>query len=197
MKQSKRGVTLVELIICCGIIVMVGAACTGVLLSGHGMFTGSASSANAQLDTDVVQAHLQEVIPRATNIAQLLPGEEDEISADKGVYLYFKDDVFIIRSGGKETTVRAVTDFTYELIPAGLAGSTSARPQFRYTLTLANGDSYSSGFIMTNFSYSSLFDVSSKFVENQWIKDFNGAKSVKTDHPVCFSIAIPESGSAT
>ena len=188
MRKSKRGVTLVELIICCGIIVMVGAACTGVLLSGHNMFSGSANSANAQLDTDVVQAYLIHSLPRAANIDQI--STSDSLPAT-GSFLYFDNDVFVIEIDGKKTTVRSVSDFTYKLSPAGPDTSTTARAQFQYTLTMSDGSKYSSGFILSNFSYASTIvtDLDEVGVV------YRDGLSAKT-YPICFSVPVPEEGVA-
>ena len=50
MKKSKKGITLVELVICCAIIVMLGGACTAVLASGSRVYNQSTSAATSQMD---------------------------------------------------------------------------------------------------------------------------------------------------
>ena len=183
MKKSKKGVTLVELIICCGIIVMLGGACTAVLLSGQRIFNTSSGSAGAQLDTDVVQAYLTNVVPRATNIGQ--PSDVSAITA--GTCLYFAgggSDVFTIRIDGKETSIRSVSDFKYQIVPAGTADS--ARSQFLYELTMDDGSTYSSGFIMGNLAYTKIIDVDHNPVD---FVSFSGEISAKT-YPVCFSVPV-------
>ena len=70
MKQSKKGITLVELVICCAILVLLGGACTAVLVSGQTVFNTSSKTANAQLDADVLQTYLMNLLPPAKNIKE-------------------------------------------------------------------------------------------------------------------------------
>lgn len=182
MKQSKKGITLVELIICCAIIVMVGGACTAILMSGHTIFNNSAKSANAQLNTDVVQTYLSNMIPRATNIGQL--ADADEAKPTTGGCIYFQDDTFIVRVDGKDTSIPNVSGFTYSLISAGKSGF--ARAQFVYTVTMTDGSSYTSGFVMGNLKYDSVIVQTNIYPDAESkISDVD----LKTN-PICFSVAV-------
>lgn len=155
MKKNKKGITLVELIICCGIIVMVGGACTALLMSGQTIFNRSSSSANAQLDTDVIQTYLTNTVPRARTVSAATEVEVEANTTD--LCLYFDDEdgdaVFTIRANGKNTTIRSVTDFKYHMIPAGDGEDDAVKPQFFYTVYMADGSSYSSGFVLINLNY--------------------------------------------
>lgn len=181
MKTSKKGITLVELIICCGIIVMLGGACTAVLMSGERIFSRSSSSANAQLDTDVVQSYLTYILPRATTITQL-PDSSAASIPSTGVCVYFDetDDTFVIRVDGKDTAIRSVTSFTYSLVRAGDPLSVSARAQFVYTFGTNDGASYTSGFVLSNKAYSDIIAQA----------DMTSTTDVDAaEHPICFEIA--------
>lgn len=148
-----------ELIICCGIIVMVGGACTAVLMSGHNIFNNSANSAGAQLDTDVIQTYLTGMVPRAKSVSNVTEVEAAVNTSD--CVLYFADEdpddedegVFTIRLNGKETTVSTVADFEYLMVPAGDGEDAAVKPQFYYTVTMADGSTYSSGFVLINLNY--------------------------------------------
>ena len=99
MKKSKKGVTLVELIICCGIIVMLGGACTAVLASGSTIFNQRSRMAGAQLDADVLQTYMINILPSAENIKDTPRDDAKDIAADQGEALFFNDNgEFTIRS---------------------------------------------------------------------------------------------------
>lgn len=150
MRYSKKGVTLVELIICCAIIVMVGGACTAILMSGQTIFNKSTSSAAAQLDTDVIQTYFTNLLPRTSDFAQI--DLSDAQSKTTGMCLYFDTaDNFIIRTSGKDVIIESVADFTYRLVCAGQTGY--ARPQFIYTVTMKDGSSYTSGYVLCNLKF--------------------------------------------
>lgn len=174
MNHSKKGVTLVELVICCAIIVMLGGACTAVLASGSKIFNDSTSSANAQLDSDVLQRYLMNKIPSAKNISQGSLDADGKFTPDaNGSYLYIQDGSLAISIDGNVTTIRSVVDLEYKLEKAG--SSTSSRAQFCYTATLADGSQLSGGFIMSNI----------KFPENP----FAGKVS---EQPFCFNLPETE-----
>ena len=185
MKKTKKGVTLVELIICCGIIVMVGGACTAVLLSGQSIFNTSAGSANAQLDTDVVQTYLTQLAPRATNIGQI---DSDDTVPAEGNCIYFDGDTFVIKVGSEETTISSITDFKYEIAPAGAPESLSARAYLNYTMFLSDGSSFSSGFVLSNLAYSAVIDET---VNPIGVFDFSQLVSART-YPLCISVPVGE-----
>lgn len=154
MKHSKKGITLVELIICCAIIVMLGGACSAVLASGSTIFNTSSHTANAQLDADVLQNFMMNLIPSTNEVDQISLAEAKDLT--DGNCLFFDDEnngVFTIRVGGKNTSIRSVTEFEYQIIRAGDPDSDTARAQFVYTVTLADGNALSGGFVLSNMKY--------------------------------------------
>lgn len=184
MKTTKKGVTLVELIICCGIIVMVGGACTAVLMSGHKIFNNSAASANAQLETDVLQTYLTSFVPLASTVRELEGLDDvDDITVNAKDCIYIDDEgTFFIRIKGKDVTVRSVTDFKYRLVPAGDKVGTR-RPQFVYEVTMTDGTTYTSGFVLSNLVYDSIFKDENNNDINLGLKNFRSV----SDNPVCFT----------
>lgn len=150
-RRNKKGVTLVELIICCAIIVMVGGACTAVLLSGHRIFNSSSVSASTQMDADVIQTYLTNIVPRAKEIA--LANSIDPTDTES-CYLYFKDNTFCIHTNGKDVNLPSVSEFKCQLKSAG--NTSSSRAQFVYTIISTDGTSYSSGFVLANLVYNTV-----------------------------------------
>ena len=157
MKKSKKGVTLVELVICCAIIVMLGGACTAVLASGANIFNTSSKTANAQLDADVLQTFMINNLPSAENPDTSCSLDEAKALTD-GVAIYIEDEVLTIQVDGNPTTIRSVTGFEYAFVKAGDPASESARAQFTYTASLNNGSTLSGGFILGNQKYNSSWD---------------------------------------
>ena len=151
MKKSKKGITLVELVICCAIIVMLGGACTAVLMSGENIYTNSSKAANAQMDVNVVQTYMKNLLPSSTGIIQT---DVDTAKAStSGTYMYFDGDSFTIRIDGSDTTIRAISDMKYSMVKAGDPNSTNARVQFQYTVTTTDNSTLSGGFVLSNVSY--------------------------------------------
>ena len=153
MRKNKKGVTLVELIICCGIIVMIGGACTAVLMSGHKIFTNSSNSANAQLDTNVIQTYFTNVLPRSKSIFATSIIAAQENTEDFCIYFAGDDKVFTLRTAGKDVALNSVADFKYNLIPAGDGTDDAVKPQFIYTVTMKDGSSYTGGYVLMNLHY--------------------------------------------
>lgn len=149
MKKSKRGVTLVELIICCSIIVMIGGACTAVIASGSHIFNRSTSTAHAQMESDVLQTLMMKFLPSANNL-KCGTGEIDNM---ENLFYVNENNDMIIRIEGKDTTIRSVSSFDYEVVPAGSAASTSARAQLNYSVTFEDGSCLSGGFVLSNYKY--------------------------------------------
>ena len=152
MKRSKKGITLVELVITCAIIVLLGGACTSVLVSGQSIFNTSTKSANAQLDADVLQTYLMNLLPPSKNIKQVVSVDAAK-SQDTGNCLYFDGDQFTLRSEGKDTVISSVTEFAYSVVPAGDPASAKVRAQLQYTITLKDGSTLEGGFVMGNVAY--------------------------------------------
>ena len=171
MKRTKKGITLVELVICCAIIVLIGGAATALLMSGEHLFSNSADSASNQMELDVLQSHMMNIIPSAKNIGIIETDEDDNLLLPAaGNCIYFNDEgTLIIRSGTKETVIRDVTGFDYWIILAGVPNESqpsqsadpttateptiTARAQFQYKVTFRNGQTYQSGFVINNLSY--------------------------------------------
>lgn len=168
MKKSKKGITLVELVLCCAIIVMLGGACTALLMSGNTIFNQSSSTANAQLDSDVLQSYMMNLLPRTNAISQ--PSLDDAKDLSEGNCIYFddeNDDLFTLRINGEKTTIRSIEEFEYSIVRAGAASSATARAQLLYTVTLTDGTIFSSGFVLSNIKYdeSTMSDISGKVSE--------------------------------
>lgn len=154
MKHTKKGVTLVELVITCAIIVMLGGACTAVLISGQHVYSTSASAANATLEANVLQTYMLNLLP-SSSVVELVADSDDAVDKTTGNYLYFNDeDQFVIQTDGKTTIVNGVTEFTYSFEKAG--ASNTARAQFVYTATMDDGSTYSGGFVLGNVKYADL-----------------------------------------
>lgn len=201
MKRTKKGITLVELVICCAIIVLIGGAATALLMSGEHLFSSSADSASNQMELDVLQSHMMNIIPSAKNIGIIETDEDNDLLLPPdGNCIYFNDaDTLIIRTGSKETEIRAVTGFVYQIILAGVPNESlpsqsteptteteppiTARAQFLYTVTFRNGQSYQGGFVINNLSY--------PVVE----AELGTTERDLKDSPIC--VSIPEVPSAT
>lgn len=154
MKHSKKGITLVELVICCAIIVMLGGACSAVLASGSRIFNTSSHTANAQLDANVVQNYMMNLIPSSNEVNQITV-EEAKVLTD-GNCLFFDDEndgLFTIRIAGKNTTIHSVEEFEYKIIRAGDPDSETARAQLVYTMTLSDNSTLSGGFVLSNMKF--------------------------------------------
>lgn len=151
MKKNKKGVTLVELVICCAIIVMLGGACTAVLASGSTLFNHSSRTAGVQLDSDVLQTYMISFLPSAEDVNEISPAAA---ASSNGVTIYLNDNgEFTIRSNGSDTTIRSVTKFSYKVARAGDSTSTTAKAQFQYTVEFNDDSIYSGGFMMINYPY--------------------------------------------
>ena len=110
MKRTKKGFTLVELIICCAIMTMLAGACTALLMSGEKLFSTGSKSALTQMDVNVLQATILNRLPSA-NAVELVLGEipEEQVppaqGEDKITELFFDvvdgKSVFTIRHDGK------------------------------------------------------------------------------------------------
>ena len=151
MKKSKKGITLVELILCCAIIAMLGGACVAVLASGSTVFNQSSKTANAQLDSDVLQTLMMNNLPSAKSIDVYA----DEEMIDTVKYMYIdtdNNDYFTVNINGSKTTIRSIVSFEYGIVPAG--SQDDARAQFLYKATFDDGFSLSGGYILSNIKYS-------------------------------------------
>lgn len=193
MEKSKKGITLVELVICCAVLALLAGAVTAVLMSGEHLFSTSADSASAQMEFDVLQTNLLGIIPSAKNIS--VSSMDDDFPLT-GHSIYFNGSKLIIRSSvavtedgvtsvsTKETEIRGVDAFTYQITPAGIippdgedATTATARPLFSYTVTFSDGTVYRGGFVINNFPYVDIGSLAGSIEEN--VLSF----SVPTDDP--------------
>lgn len=209
MKHSKKGVTLVELVICCGILVLLGAGCTALLMSGENAFSTGAKATSAHLDASTVQTHLMKAIPSAKSVA--LISDEEAATLPAGNCLFFNEENdFIIRNNGNEIKLDAITGFTYSFVKAGEtveaaaedptegtadaegeedAGNAAyARAQFVYTITTSSGSKLDGGFLLSNFAYDKLIAAleADAAVAGTEI-DFTEMIDL-VEHPIAFSI---------
>lgn len=161
MKQSKKGITLVELVICCAILVLLGGACTAVLVSGQTVFNTSSKTANAQLDADVLQTYLMNLLPPAKNIKEANRLTDVKDTANEFNAIFFdNENVFTLRRGKDFTTIRSIAGFQYTIVCAGEAptdptddSGSGARAQLKYTITLTDGSKINGGFVLANVKY--------------------------------------------
>lgn len=183
MKKTKKGITLVELVICCAILVLLGGACTAVLVSGQTVFNTSSKTANAQLDADVLQNYLMNLLPSSKNIAQINLTEAKALSDGNSIFLDKDNDgPFTLNMDGKNTTINSISELQYSITCAGAADSSTARAQFVYTVTLKDGSTFDGGFILANLKYSEVAITP--------LPD-DGLYSI-SEHPLSFD--VPESG---
>ena len=152
MRNSKKGVTLVELIICCAIIVMLGGACVAVLASGSNVFNNSSLAANAQIESNAFQDYLLGLIPSANNVDTNKTLDQAK-ALSSGTAIFIDNDDLVIRTNGKNTTFRSIDKLTYSIIRAGDESSSTARCQFVYEAVLKNGKKLKGGLVLTNISY--------------------------------------------
>jgi hypothetical protein len=170
MKKSKKGITLVELVICCAVLALLAGAVTAVLMSGEHLFSTSADSASAQMELDVLQTNLVGIMPSAKNISVSSMNHDGFAFPLTGHSIYFNDSKLIIRSSvavnedgvtsvsTKETELSGVVSFSYKITPAGVipqdaSATATARPLFSYTVTFSDGTVYRGGFVINNFPY--------------------------------------------
>lgn len=172
MRKSKKGITLVELVICCTIIVLLGGACSAVLASGATIFNQSTSTANAQLDAEVLQSFMMNLIPSTHDVSQISVDEAKALA--DGSCLYFdseNDGKFTVQVDGKKTTIRSIKEFEYEIVRAGDPASDTARAQLKYTVHLVGGSKMEGGFVLSNVKFTA--------------PDFTGKAKV-SENPLCF-----------
>lgn len=155
MKRTKKGFTLVELIICCAIMTMLAGACTALLMSGEKLFSTGSKSAASQMDVSLLQTTLLNRLP-STKVVNPLTGaaaEAAQTSDDaNSTYLFFDDEgVFVIRYGGKNTTIREISEFEYTLNKIG--SSDTARTQFSYSVVCKDGTRYTGGMALSTMRF--------------------------------------------
>ena len=184
MKNSKKGVTLVELIICCAIMVMLGGACSAVIASGATVFNRSTRTAGAQLESDALQNYMINILPSVNNIN--IYDNSAMLNESKYVFLNAEnEDHFTIRSNGTNTAIRSIKEFKYAVISAG--SNTDARAQFIFVATIDDGSQLTGGYVMSNVRFSAVPDEMKLEVVNgeQQYLDLK-------DAPIMFNIPVVE-----
>ena len=163
MNKSKKGVTLVELVIACVIMVMLGGACTAVLVSGQKLFISGSKTANNQLEANLLQTTILNALPKMLIVDQdSVTDVKAAITADVGgaekidcVGIYFEgsaeDPIFTISRNGSNITIHNVTKFEYTLKKLG--SSETAKTQFVYTAELADGSEITGGVVLGNMTF--------------------------------------------
>ena len=196
MKKSKKGVTLVELVICCAIMVMLAGACTAVLVSGQRLYASGSGSANARITADLLQTSLYGKLPGKGSVKVIPVSVAADVTPVKGsstgTALYFQDgDVLVIQNDGNPMTVNDVTGFTYTFQKVGI--NDSARTQFHYTATLANGGTCSGGIVSSKLAFQDITlaaDTGSTTLSLQNISDPDHPLDLK-NHILFFDTADP------
>ena len=148
LNKSKKGVTLVELVIACVIMVLLGGACTAVIVSGQKLFISGSQNANAQLEANIVQTAVLNSLPRMDSVAKV--GVDELQSKTEGLAFSVSDSTLTIWQNGSEITVNNIKGFQCSINKAGDSGSDSARAQFSYTLTLSDNVPISGGLVLNN-----------------------------------------------
>lgn len=141
--KSKRGFTLVELIVSALItVIIIGAAAAAVAL-GLEIFNSATKTAAQQRRIKLAETALKEniLIAQSYTIGQRAPGTVPE--ADDGIYLYFDNDVFVILINGSTITVRDIESVEIDFEKA------SNLCRARYTIT-PPGLSHSGVIVMNN-----------------------------------------------
>ena len=148
MKRSKKGFTLVELIICCVIMTMLAGACTALLMSGEKLFSTGSQSAITQMDVSLLQTSLLKQLPSTQKVDKL----DAAGSSTKDTELFFNDEgVFTIRHNGKDITIHEISSFNCTLTKIG--ESQKARTQFSYVATCKDGTTYSGGMALSTMKF--------------------------------------------
>ena len=161
INKSKKGVTLVELVICCVIMVLLGGACTAVIVSGQKLFLTGSQTANKQLEANVLQTTMVNSLPKMVDVEQdSVINVKTAIATNGGVGIYFDDStsVFTISCDGSDITVNGVKEFTYEFKQVG-TNTDTARTQVVYTAKMSSDSTdspISGGVVLTNTKHSAV-----------------------------------------
>ena len=193
MKTSKKGVTLVELIICCAITVLLAGACTAVLISGQRVWKSGSEAANAQMSADVLQTSLYGKLPSYNAAKVVSSSSPTDVTFLKesttGTVLYLADDdTLVIRTNGKDMMLDDVKKVTYTFLKAG--GNDTARAQFNYTVTLSDGRSFSGGIVVSNLRFKNIVLATGTGLTLDTISDTEAPIDLKT-HFLQFDSTAP------
>lgn len=151
MRKSKKGITLVELVICCVIMILLAGACTAVVVSGQRLFISGSQTANTQLETNVLQTAIMNSLPKM-GVAKrdTVANVKSTLAADGGVGIYFDEttSTFTISKADSDITVNGVKSFKYDFKKVG--STDTARTQFVYEVTMADNSTLSGGVVLIN-----------------------------------------------
>jgi len=180
MNRSKKGVTLVELVIACTIMVLLAGACTAVLVSGQRLFITGAQTATNQLEANLLQTSLLKSLPNVIGLeVKSIDAVLNDANAD-GVSIFMKPgDALTIRKNGVNMTVNNVKSFEYKFKRAGKEASydadgdpttpevttNTAKTRFVYTAELEDGTSITGGLVLTNIPYAEIGNMSGVLAE--------------------------------
>ena len=168
MRKSKKGITLVEMVIACVIMVLLGGACTAVLVSGQKLFLSGTTMANNQLDSNVVQTTMLKALPKTERV--IWKNTVNSARAeDTGVSIFFEIDAagevgsLVIRQNETEITVNKVKDFSYSFERVGQKNDAeptleTAKAQFIYTVVMEDDSVITGGVVLTNVRYRDVDD---------------------------------------
>ena len=155
--RSKKGLTLVELAICCAITLLLGGACLSLLLSGRSLFDKGAQSANSTMETDILQTFMMQQLPAAMEIEQIT--DRDSVQPSTASTLSVEDGALVICRNGTEIQLSTITELHYTIIRAGISASHTAAPQLCYTVHFKDGSSFNAGFVLVNMKYDAAMDT--------------------------------------
>jgi len=177
MNKSKKGVTLVELVIACSIMVLLAGACTAVLVSGQRLFISGAQTATNQLEANLLQTSLLKSLP---NVVGVEVTTTDAVKNDTdGVSIFMENGGSLtIRKNGTNMTVNNVKTFEYRFKIAGkeatydadgdpttpeTLSTDTAKARFIYTAELEDGTSITGGLVLTNIPYKNVGSISGEW----------------------------------
>ena len=155
--RSKKGLTLVELAICCAITLLLGSACLSLLLSGRSLFDKGAQSANSAMEYDILQTFMMQQLPSAVEIEQI--ATPDSVQSSKVGTLSVEDGALVICTGSTVIRLTTISDLQYTMIRAGHSASHTAAPQLCYTVHFKDGSSFNAGFVLVNMKYDAAMDT--------------------------------------
>lgn len=160
--RSKKGVTLTELIIVCGVMAVIIAAASTVLITGGRIFRQGANTTNAMGQIEIVEKWLQNSMSVANNTMRI--GSITDPRPANSVAFYFDDKENLhISSKGPQTTDPEESTELDNIRNIKIKFTTDATPLSRvtasYTIETKTGSSASGAVVMNN--------ISAKF---DWIK---------------------------
>ena len=173
VNNTKKGVTLVELVISCIVMVLLAGACTAVLISGQKLFLSGSQMANNQLEASLLQNTLLNMLPKMVEV-ELIEVESSGATVgakdkEEGVSLFFDNGKFTIRQDESNTNVNKVVDFSYDFQEVGTSRGIdnkgnpiprTSRAQFVYVATLEDGRTISGGMVLANTKYADVSHIS-------------------------------------